>query len=180
MSPMRKPVEDAALEALFDGAERLEWSNKRVSGFDPNTFHLESIVLNKDGSFEHRDTAEWYKWADGNDNHDGWIYIQKGVFSVSQNRHEFSLQLNATRLYNQEKMEDASREYAVFVSSDRQMLTFESALMAGRRGGSADQSVALTLGGNVQKMGGHMWKPITSEFVYSYKYERQGDLMMKV
>ena len=35
-------------------ANKLEFSNKRVSGFDPNTFHLESIVLNKDGSFEHR------------------------------------------------------------------------------------------------------------------------------
>jgi len=180
MSPSRQPFEDAALGALFGGANKLEFSNKRVSGFDPNTFHLESIVLNKDGSFEHRDTAEWYKWKDGDDSHDGWVYIQKGVFCVSKNRHEFSVRLHATRLYNQETFEDASREYAVYVSADGQLLTLESALMAGRRGGAADSTVALTLGGAVQTMGGHMWKPITSEFVYDYKYERQGNLMMNV
>merc|ERR1711907_700077 len=180
MSPARKPFEDTALNALFAGADKVEYYNKRVSGFDPNTFHLESIVLNKDGSFEHRDTAEWYKWKDGDDSHDGWIYIQKGVFCVSQNKHEFCVRLNATRLYNQETFEEANREYVVYVSSDRQLLTFASAVMAGRRGGSADASAALTLGGAVQKMGGHMWKPITSEFIYDYKYERQGDLMMTV
>jgi len=180
MSPMRRPAQDDALSELFNGAETIEYSNKRVSGFDSNTFHLESIVLNVDGSFEHRDTAEWYKWKDGDDSHDGWIYIQKGVFCVSKNRHEFSLRLHATRLYNQETFEEANREYAVYVSSDRQLLTLDSAIMKGRRGGSADASVALTLGGAEQKMGGHMWKPITSEFVYDYKYERQGNLMMNV
>jgi len=180
MSPSRQPFEDDAMGALFAGAERVEYANKRISGFDPNTFHLESIVLNKDGTFEHRDTAEWYKWKDGDDSHDGWIYIQKGVFCVSQNKHEFALRLHATRLYNQETFEEAHREYTVYVSSDRQLLSMASALMSGRRGGSADASVALTLGGAVQKMGGHMWKPITSEFIYDYKYERQGDLMMKV
>ena len=119
----------------------MEYYNKRVSGFDPNTFHLESIVLNKDGSFEHRDTAEWYKWKDGDDSHDGWIYIQKGVFCVSQNKHEFCVRLNATRLYNQETFEEANREYVVYVSSDRQLLTFASAVMAGRRGGEMEHPV---------------------------------------
>ena len=72
----------------------------------------------------------------------------------------------------QETFEDASREYAVYVSADGQLLTLESALMAGRRGGAtnaavvragpqnllvagaADSTVALTLGGAVQTMGG--------------------------
>ena len=70
------PAKNADVMAdLFAGADRLEYSAKRVSEYDPNTFHTEAVILKPDGTYEHRDAAEWYVWKNGEDKHDGWISI---------------------------------------------------------------------------------------------------------
>ena len=172
MNPPLAANDTNVMEDLFAGAEKLEYSAKRVSEYDPNTFHTEAVILKPDGTYEHRDAAEWYVWKNGEDKHDGWIYIQSGTYTITQSRHEFTLQLSATRLYDQENFEDQAKEYAGYISSDGALLTLAAVKNQGRRGGAHDASTVLSLGGSVQKMTGHMWKPIASEFVYDYQYER--------
>merc|ERR1711998_438369 len=43
---------------------------KTASQMNP-AIPVESLVLKADGTFEHRDTAEWYCWKNGEDAHDG-------------------------------------------------------------------------------------------------------------
>jgi len=173
MNPPIPPATDEAMAAIFGDYDRLDFSHKRVSAHDPNSFHLETMVLKRDGTFEHRDAAEWYQWRNGEDSHDGWVYIQKGTFSVEMSRYEFNLKLTATRLYDQESFEDQQKEYTGYLSEDCRLVTFAAVRNQGARGGSADASTVLTLGGATQKMTGNNWKPVASEFVYDYKYERQ-------
>merc|ERR1711934_311144 len=173
MNPSIPAEAQQAMDVAFGDAERLEFSHKRVSSYDPNTFHIESVVLKRDGTFEHRDAAEWYCWRNGEDAHDGWIYIQKGNYTITRSRHEYTLQLTATRLYDQESFEDQQKQYVGYLSEDVRLLTLAAVKNQGRRAGAHDASTVLTLGGATQKMTGNMWKPICSEFVYDYQYDRQ-------
>jgi len=171
-SQMNPPVpiteSQESMDSVFGDAAVLEFSNKRLSSYDPNTFHLESLVLKTDGTFEHRDTAEWHK--DGGD--DGWIFIQKGLYTISRSRHEYTLKLTATRLYDQKGFEDQDKSYLGYLSEDCRLLTLAAVKNTGRRAGAHDASTVLTQGGSLQKMTGNMWKPICSEFVYDYQYSR--------
>jgi len=173
MNPPISAETSEAMEAVFGEYDRLDYSHKRVSSYDPNTFHLETLILKKDGTFEHRDTAEWYHWRNGEDAHDGWIYIQKGQYTVEKSRYEFNLKLTATRLYDQDNFTDQHKQYTGYLSEDCRLVTFAAVKNQGPRGTAHDASTVLTLGGANQKMTGNMWKPIASEFVYDYKYERQ-------
>lgn len=172
MNPNLPAEAQQAIEGIFGEYDRLDFSHKRVSSYDPNTFHLETLILRKDGTFEHRDAAEWYHWRNGQDAHDGWIYIQKGVYTVERSRYEFNLKLTSTRLYDQETFEDQHKEYTGYLSEDSRLVTFAPVPNSGARGGSADASTVLTLGGATQQMTGHMWKPVASEFVYDYQHAR--------
>ena len=52
MNPILTPLLDServAAEEMFGGETRIEFSHKRISTFDPNTFHLECVILNADG-----------------------------------------------------------------------------------------------------------------------------------
>lgn len=160
-----------AMDSIFGDASSLEFSHKRLSSYDPNTFHLESLVLKADGTFEHRDTAEWHSWRD-EEGDDGWMFIQKGLYTISRSRHEFTLRLSATRLYDQDSFEDQEKTYLGYLSEDCRLMTLAAVKNTGRRAGAHDASTVLTLGGAMQKMTGNMWKPICSEFVYDYQYSR--------
>lgn len=173
MNPAIPAETQQAMEAVFGESDKLEFSHKRLSSYDPNTFHVESLVLKADGTFEHRDTAEWYCWKNGEDAHDGWIFIQKGNYTVTRSRHEYTIKLTASRLYDQESFEDQNKSYLGYLSEDVRLLTLAAVKNQGRRAGAHDASTVLTLGGATQKMTGNMWKPICSEFVYDYQYDRQ-------
>jgi len=173
MNPNLPAEAQQAMDSIFGEYDRLEFSHKRLSSHDPNTFHVESVVLKNDGTFEHRDNAEWYCWKNGEDAHDGWVFIQKGNYTVTRSRHEYTIKLQATRLYDQESFEDQDKQYLGYLSEDSRLLTLAAVKNQGRRAGAHDASTVLTLGGATQKMTGQMWKPICSEFVYDYQYDRQ-------
>lgn len=173
MNPPPTVESEQAMNEIFGELDKIEFSHKRVSSFDPNTFHVESVVLKRDGSYEHRDVAEWYCWRDGADSHDGWIYIQKGNFTITRSMYEYTLKLQSTRLYNHDSFEDQDKAYVGYLSEDGRLLSLAAVKNQGRRAGSHDASTVLTLGGATQKMTGNMWKPLASEFIYDYQYERQ-------
>merc|ERR1711998_521364 len=123
MDPPIPAETQQAMAEIFGEEPKLEFSHKRLSSYDPNTFHVESLVLKPDGTFEHRDNAEWYCWKNGEDAHDGWVFIQKGNYAVTRSRHEYTLKLTATRLYDQESFEDQNKSYLGYLSEDVRLLT---------------------------------------------------------